>query len=106
MRESDNPQADREPGWLIRQFVEAERLPLNFYLDIGLLENKVLKSLGEGMSHHSMNRHMRDVLRAKGYRLTYVEYNGGHDYLWWRQTLADGLVALLATADQVRWKKT
>jgi len=98
-----NPKDDNEPGWLIRQFVESERLPLNFYLDVGLLENKGTGGLG--MTHHSMNRHMRDVLRAKGYSLTYVEYNGGHDYLWWRQTLADGLVALLGTADQVKWKK-
>lgn len=91
-REKDKPDADKEPGWLIRQFVESEKLPLRFYMDVGLLENHPQPAWRA--SHQSMNRHMRDVLLAKGYPLHYVEYCGGHDYIWWRQTLADALVAL------------
>ena len=41
------------------------------------------------------NRHMRDVLRAKGYSVTYRELSSGHDYVGWRGTLADGLIALI-----------
>ena len=39
---------------------------------------------------------MRDVLRAKGYSVHYVEIDGGHNHESWRATLADGLLALAA----------
>jgi enterochelin esterase-like enzyme len=78
-----------EQGWLIRQFIEAEKLDLDFYLDVGLYETD-----GEAWTHRSLNRHMRDVLRAKGYSVHYQEYAGFHDHLWWQITLADGLSLL------------
>jgi enterochelin esterase family protein len=42
------------------------------------------------------NRHLRDVLTARGYRLTYAEFAGGHDRLCWRERLGDALVNLLS----------
>jgi enterochelin esterase family protein len=38
---------------------------------------------------------LRDVLRVKGYEVHFQEFAGGHDYLSWRGTLADGLIALM-----------
>jgi hypothetical protein len=34
------------------------------------------------------------VLVARGYPVTFSEFTGGHDYLTWRNSLADGLIAL------------
>ncbi len=89
------PDGEREPSWLPRQYAAAPRLPLRLYLDIGLLESA--PSRDDGPSGVAANRHMRDILRAKGYPVHYAEFCGGHDYLCWQGTLADGLRALRGT---------
>ena len=76
---------DTDTGWLIRQFARTRRLPLRFYLQTGRFEGNILDE----------NRRLRDVLEAKGYRPFYSEYDGGHDYITWRGSLADGLLALM-----------
>lgn len=78
-----------ETGWLTRQYATAPRLPLRFYLEVGTLEQSVTGNLV------LENRRMRDTLTARGYPVTYSEYNGGHDALCWRGSIADGLIALL-----------
>ncbi len=87
------PPGESEHEWLTRQYVAAEKLPLRFYLDVGLLE--VGNTPGDGPSQVVVNRHMRDVLQAKGYPVHYAEFNGGHDYVCWQGTMADGLLALI-----------
>lgn len=88
-----SPTEESEPEWLIRQFAASPRLPLRFHLDCGLMEAQPTD--GAVPNIVMANRHMRDVLLAKGYRVHYLEFNGGHEYINWRGTLADGLIALL-----------
>ena len=80
---------DTETGWLTRQFAASPRLPVRFYVEVGLFE--------QGAVHNMVleNRRFRDVLEAKGYPVVYSEFLGGHDYCCWRGSLADGLIALL-----------
>jgi enterochelin esterase-like enzyme len=74
------------------EFAATDRLPLRFYLDVGAYETITFERFS---SLYHANLHMRDVLVAKGYDVTFQEYPGGHDYFWWRETIADGLIALL-----------
>lgn len=87
------PQESQEHEWLTRQFTLEERHPLRIYLDVGLLETEATH--GNGPSMVVVNRHMRNVLESKGYPVDYNEYAGGHDYQYWRGSLADGLIALM-----------
>jgi enterochelin esterase family protein len=80
-----------EPGWLTRQYVDAPRRDVSFYLEAGSFED---------ISHNGLlteNRRFRDVLRAKGYVVHYSEFTGGHDPVNWRGSFADGLIALVGT---------
>jgi len=93
------PPADRggaesstEPDWIVRQFISSPRKQLRFYLDVGSTE---FNATGGADSILFCTRTLRDVLRAKGYEVHFQEFVGGHDYLSWRGTLADGLIALL-----------
>jgi enterochelin esterase family protein len=90
-----NPDNEAEFEWLAQQYMEQPKLPVRFYLDVGLLEHDAGKP-GEP-SQLLANRHMRDILRTKGYEVHYAEYNGGHEYLCWSGTLADGLLALIGS---------
>ncbi len=79
----------RESGWLTRQFASSPVKRVRFYLEAGQFE------INEGGGIRTESRRLRDVLEAKGYRVTYSEHPGGHDYIVWRGTFADGLLALL-----------
>lgn len=83
-----------EGEWLTRQFATTPRSDVVFYLAPGLLERSA-PSDGPGILE--TNRHLRDVLQARGQRVVYHEFGGGHDYVNWRSELAQGLIALLGT---------
>lgn len=84
---------ESDAGWLIHQFANTPKLPLRWYMEVGLLERTSNPLTDQVLT----NRHLRDVLQAKGYEIHYAEFNGGHTYLCWRGSLANGLIALLST---------
>jgi enterochelin esterase family protein len=61
-------------------------------MDAGVFE---VDATGSGGAILETSRHMRDVLLANGYGVTYRQYASGHDYLTWRGAFADGLIALI-----------
>jgi len=84
---------------MAKQFIATPRLTLRFYLTVGKGE---FDPAGYGWDGMVANRHLRDVLLAKGYEVHYEEYQGKHDFLSWRGSLADGLIVLLGDGQNVK----
>ncbi|WP_250037852.1 alpha/beta hydrolase-fold protein [Paractinoplanes maris] len=82
-----------DPGRLIREVARRPPADIRFYLDVGIFETHPAPP-GDGPTQIDVNRAMRDALRARGYSVSYAEYTGGHDYINWRRTFADGLIAV------------
>ena len=85
--------AGEEPEWLARTLASQKTLPVQFYLDIGLLETASIPSRDPSML--TANRHLRDVLLAKGNEVRLVEHFSGHEHLSWRASIADALIYML-----------
>ena len=77
----------RDTGTMIEEFKRSKRLPLRFYMEVGIYD------LGAAVL--GSNRELRDVLQLKGYDVDYREYVGGHNTANWRGSFADGLISLL-----------
>lgn len=85
--------SDPDREWLTQQFESSPKLPIRFVLQVGLLERG--PTPGNGPSILETNRHLRDVLKRKGYEVHYSEIAGGHEPLSWRGGLSDGLLQLI-----------
>jgi len=83
-----SPPEETERSWLTRQFVRGPLKNVRFSISAGLME--VPDQL-------DTNRHLRDVLLAKGYNVDYAEFNGNHSYVAWRADFGDRLSALLGS---------
>jgi len=89
-------------GQIQQAVIRRERFSIRFFLEVGLYDNVPAAELplDEGALDPGVtlaNRHLRDVLLAKGYEVIYRETGGDHDWLHWRSMLAEGLIALLGT---------
>lgn len=76
-------------GTVMQRVAVTAKLPFRFYLDIGKYENNFRPS------PLIANRHLRDVLIAKGYEVKYQEFTGHHSAVNWRGTFSDALLFLL-----------
>jgi len=88
---SQEEKAWAEYGSVITQFVTRPKLPIRFYLEAGIFENTYHPSV------LIANRHLRDVLLAKGYSVGYEEFAGHHSTVNFRGSLATALIFIYAT---------
>ncbi|MFC3051817.1 alpha/beta hydrolase [Kordiimonas pumila] len=71
-----------EANELARSFTAGQKLPLRFYMDVGAWE---------GNWQVNSNIQLKDALVKKGYSVSFRTYEGGHDYLAWRETMPGAL---------------
>ncbi|WDV48145.1 hypothetical protein PV797_10710 [Clostridiaceae bacterium M8S5] len=74
------------------QIKSSPKLPLKFYMNVGVLENK------QTMINNSVN--VKNTLESLGYHVDFEFFKSGHDYLSWGQTLATGLISLIGYHDE------
>lgn len=77
------------PEWLIRQYQQADKKPLQFFLEAGLFESRA----GAGGILNN-NRQLKQVLQQRGYPVQSLEMASGHDYISWCEALYIGTKAL------------
>ncbi|MDA2093475.1 DUF1992 domain-containing protein [Bacillus cereus] len=84
--------------WIENQIssINSNATHLHSYIAVGELENEPLLTA---------NRRLYKALEAKKYQTTYEEFQGGHDSVWWREKLFDGLRALEFTKTTLENKK-
>jgi enterochelin esterase-like enzyme len=77
------PDGAQQGEWLIHQIQAAPKLPVRFYVEVGLMESDSMEV--------GPNRRMRDALSAKGELVGYSEYDGSHSFLNWSGGMVNGL---------------
>jgi len=91
-----NEGGTEQPEWLTAQYKSSPKLDVRFYLEVGAGETG--RTAG-GVVFIEANQRLRDVLRAKGYDVKYLEApNAIHNAEHWRAQLADGIIYLMGKA--------
>ena len=75
--------------WILEKYRSIPKLPLEFYLNVGILEDRPYDS--EPVMMDVINK-FRDILLSKGYKLHYDQFESGHDYLCWGEQLGMALI--------------
>lgn len=83
---------DKNKHFVAAEVIKMDKKDVRFFLSAGVFETS--RGIGGGILE--TNRHLRDVLLAKGYDVTHQEYSAGHDYFAWRGIIADGLLSLFS----------
>ncbi|MBT2653135.1 alpha/beta hydrolase-fold protein [Oceanobacillus sp. ISL-73] len=90
-----SPNDFKESEYLVWYMSTREKREISIYLECGKMENhsEFQRCFG-GASNLLTNRHLRNVLTAKEYSYSYYEFNGGHDFIQWIDSLRRGLMNL------------
>jgi enterochelin esterase-like enzyme len=88
-----SPQGEKQGEWVAQRVASSKPVPIKWHLDVGVFED-VPAPNGGSVTNLAANRHLRDVLRARGYAVDYSEFSGGHEFVNWQSSMAFGLIHL------------
>ncbi|MGY5956010.1 alpha/beta hydrolase-fold protein [Kosakonia sp. BK9b] len=74
------------PGWLLRQYQQAPRYPLRFWIQAGRFESQ-----GADGGIYANSLAFEQQLREKGYSASFHPWSSGHDYAAWVEALVHGM---------------
>ena len=75
-----------EASWLTRQYQQSPRYPIRFWLQAGKFE-----SSGPDGGIYRNTLEFEQVLKEKGYRVSFHPWSSGHDYTAWCEALVHGM---------------
>lgn len=88
-----SPQDYTESEFIPWYIAHKQTKPANIYIECGKMEDhSEFQRFFGGTSNLLTNRHFRNVLIAKDYKHRYYEYEGGHDFIHWGDSLERGLL--------------
>lgn len=73
-------------SWLTREYQRTPRYPVRFWLQAGTFE-----ASGPGGGNYKHTLEFEQVLREKGYRVSFHPSSSGHDYAGWCEALVEGM---------------
>ena len=85
---------DKQPEGVARRIATMPLQKTRWSLDVGVYEIAAIPNRDPSML--TANRHLRDVLLAKGYDVNYTESAHGHEHAAWRAALPAALEWILA----------
>ena len=85
-----SPPEENRPAWLTRVVPPSSARTASVYLSVGRLETA--EPMPGFPSQLAAVRSLRDSLVVRGHAVAYREYEGGHDYLGWREDFIYGLM--------------
>lgn len=74
------------PAWLTRQYQTSPRYPITFWLQAGRFEQE-----GPNGGIYRNTLAFNQVLREKGYKVSFHPWSSGHDYTAWCEALVQGM---------------
>jgi len=78
------------PGWLTREYTKSSRYPIRFWIQAGKFE-----TAGPNGGNYINNLEFYNILKDKGYEVSFHSWHSGHNYVAWCEALVDGIRDLI-----------